>query len=139
MTPPDTPVPYSRLVDITDKLLADSDDNEDRLARGLQALDPDIRNELLVSDLLNAYQVFYYFFRIIPDELVKERMELEPASALVSGLKINEIDLLELIFIVRDAKPIIIVSDGEKAVATFTGREAYTNGMDDMENLDKGS
>ena len=46
------------------------------------ALDPALRNELLVSDLLNAYQAFYYFFRILPDDLVCERLELEPASSL---------------------------------------------------------
>ena len=54
-----------------------------------------VRNELLVSDLLNAWQVFYYFFRTVPDELVRERLELEPASSLVLGVAIDEIDLLD--------------------------------------------
>ena len=51
----------------------------------LDALDTGTRNELLESDLLNAFQVFYYYFRINPDELVKERLELEPASSLHNG------------------------------------------------------
>ena len=49
----------------------------------------------MVSDLLNAWQVFYYYFRTVPDELVKERMELEPASSLPRGLKIDEVEFLD--------------------------------------------
>jgi hypothetical protein len=99
------------------------------LSRGLEALDPDIRNELLVSDLLNAYQTFYYFFRTIPDELIKERLELEPASALVSGVKIDEIDLLDIIFSVHDNKARVVVGDGEKVLKAFKGRTAYADAM----------
>jgi hypothetical protein len=93
-----------------------------------------VRNELLVSDLLNAYQVFYYYFRVFPDELVKERMELEPASSLPQGLKIDEVDILELFFVMKDHKPLIIISDGDKTVATFSGNTAYANGMKYLEN-----
>ncbi len=93
-----------------------------------------MRNELMVSDLLNAWQVFYYYFRTVPDELVKERMELEPASSLTRGLKIDEVEFLELFFIMRDHKPLIVVSDGEKPVATFSGNTAYANGRNYLEN-----
>ncbi len=122
-------IPYKELVDIADKLLEESDYDVDLLARGLDAVEPGIRSELLVSDLLNAYQVFYYFFRTVPDELVMERMELESASSLVRGLKIDEIDLLELIFVVKNTQPSIMVSDGEKVLATFTGKTAYAAGV----------
>lgn len=134
MSSPESPIPYHELVALSDKLLEESDEDDTRLARGLEAIETGPRNELLVSDLLNAYQVFYYFFRIVPDSLVKERMELEPASALVKGLKIDEIELLEMTFIVRDGKPVIIISDGEKAVVTFSGRNAYTDGLKYLEN-----
>jgi len=93
-----------------------------------------MRNELMVSDLLNAWQVFYYYFRTVPDELVKERMELEPASSLTRGLKIDEVEFLELFFVMRDHKPLIVVSDGEKPVATFSGGNAFTDGMAYLEN-----
>ena len=122
-------IPYKELVDIADKLLEESDYDVDLLARGLDAVEPGIRSELLVSDLLNAYQVFYYFFRTVPDELVMERMELESASSLVRGLKIDEIDLLELIFVVKNTQPSIMVSDGEKVLSTFTGKTAYAAGV----------
>ena len=104
------------------------------LTRRIAALDPASRNELLVSDLLNAYQVFYYFFRTQPDELTQERLELEPASSLVRGVKIDEIELFELIFSVVNLEPVITVSDGERPLATYGGKTAYAEGLKFIEN-----
>jgi hypothetical protein len=132
---PDSPaIPFPELVAAADRLLEESDDDVELLATKIGSLDADMRNELMVSDILNAYQVFYYYFRTVPDELVKERMELEPASSLIGGLKIDEVDFLELFFVMKDHKPLIIVSDGEKTVATFSGNTAYANGMKYLEN-----
>lgn len=134
MSPSAHPIPYPDLVALADRLLEESDEDDTRLARGLDAIEPGAWSELLVSDLLNAYQVFYYFFRTVPDMLVQERMELEPASSLVRGVKIDEIDLLEMIFIVKDGQPKIVISDGEKALMTFPGRNAYSEGLKYLEN-----
>jgi hypothetical protein len=132
---PDSPaIPFPELVAAADRLLEESDDDVELLATKIGSLDADMRNELMVSDILNAYQVFYYYFRTVPDELVKERMELEPASSLIGGLKIDEVEFLELFFVMKDHKPLIIVSDGEKTVATFSGNTAYANGMKYLEN-----
>jgi hypothetical protein len=127
-------VPYSRLVAIGDKLLEDADDDIFHLARSMDALEQPVRDELLVSDLLNAYQVFYYFFRIEPDILVQERLDLEPASSLINGLKIEETDLLEMFFGIRNAMPVIVISDGDKVVATFSGKSAYEQGRIFLKN-----
>ena len=134
MSPDKQAVPFPELVALTDRLLEESDEDVGQLATKIGALDADVRNELMVSDLLNAWQVFYYYFRTVPDELVKERMELEPASSLPRGLKIDEVEFLELFFVMKDHKPLIIVSDGEKPVATFSGNTAYANGMNYLEN-----
>jgi hypothetical protein len=134
MSPDRSAVPYPELVALADRLLEESDEDVVRLAKKIGSLDAETRNELMVSDLLNAWQVFYYYFRTVPDELVKERMELEPASSLLRGIKIDEVEFLELFFVMRDKKPLIVVSDGEKAVATFSGNTAYTNGMQYLEN-----
>lgn len=123
-------IPFSRLVAIADRLLEEADDDEAHLARAIDALDQPVRDELLVSDQLNAYQVFYYFFRTEPDLLVQERLDLEPASSLVHGLKIKETDLLEMFFGIRAAKPVIVISDGDKVVATFSGKSAYEQGRE---------
>lgn len=119
---------------MADRLLEESDDDIERLVAGIGSLDAEVRNELMVSDLLNAWQVFYYYFRAVPDELVRERMELEPASSLPGGLKIDEVEFLELYFVMKDHKPLIIVSDGEKPVATFSGGNAFSDGMQYLEN-----
>ena len=134
MSPDSSNVPFPELIALADKLLGESDEDVERLATKIGSLDADVRNELMVSDLLNAWQVFYYYFRTVPDELVKERMELEPASSLPYGLKIDEVEFLELFFVMKDHKPLIIVRDGEKPVATFSGSTAYANGMKYLEN-----
>jgi len=129
-----SPIPYRDLVALVDKLLEESNDDLDLLSAKIGALDADIRSEVMVSDLLNAYQVFYYYFRTVPDELARERMELEAASVLKDGLMIDEVDILSLLFLLEDRKPWIIVSDGEKRLASFTGRTAYAEGMKYLEN-----
>jgi hypothetical protein len=134
MSPDKTPIPYQKLVDTADHLFDACEDDARCLSHNIEALEPDIRNELLVSDLLNAWQVFYYFFRLQPDELLQERLELEPASSLVHGIKIDDIEPLELIFSVTNMEPVIIVSDGEHPLATYKGKTAYTEGLKFMEN-----
>lgn len=123
-----TGILFLQLVAVADHLLEDADDDIAHLARSIDALEPAMRDELLVSDQLNAYQVFYYFFRSEPDMLIQERLDLEPASSLIHGLKIDETDLLEMFFGIRNAKPVIVISDGDKVVATFSGKSAYEQG-----------
>ena len=124
----ENPVPsFPELVRIADCLLEESGEDEDALMRRLETLPGAVRNELLVSDLLNAWQVFYYFFRTVPDELVRERFELEPASSLVDGVEIDEINLLTRVFRVKDGLPEIIVTDGKDPLKTFSGAGAMAD------------
>lgn len=129
-----SPRPFHELVAVVDAILDTCDDDVPCIAKQLGALDPEVRSELIVSDLLNAYQVFFYFFRTVPDVLVMERLELEPASSLRSGLMIDEVDLLEMFFVLRESKPLIIIHDGDKAIATFSGGRAYADGKSYLEN-----
>jgi len=126
--------PFHELVALVDAILDECDDDVPCIVKKLGALEPEIRSELIVSDLLNAYQVFFYFFRTVPDVLVMERLELEPASALRSGLIIDEVDLLEMVFVIRESRPVIIIHDGDKAIATFSGGRAYADGKSYLEN-----
>ena len=134
MNPDGSPVPYHTLVALADHLFEECEDDVKCLSHRIDALDSALRNELLVSDLLNAYQVFYYFFRILPDELLCERLELEPASSLIRGIKIDEVELLDLVFSVKDHEPVITVSDGEHPLVTYKGKTAYAKGMKYIEN-----
>ena len=134
MSPAGSPRPFQELVTVVDAILDECDDDVPCIVKRLGELDPEIRSELIVSDLLNAYQVFFYFFRIVPDILILEQLELEPASSLRTGLKIDEVDLLEMHFLMRNSKPVIVIHDGEKAVATFSGGSAFRDGKEYLEN-----
>ncbi|MEI8330795.1 MAG: hypothetical protein WCF90_03965 [Methanomicrobiales archaeon] len=123
-------IPYARLVAIADTLLEEAEDDTVRLVHAIDALEGEVREELLVSDQLNAYQVFYYFFRTEPDLLAQELLDLEPASSLVRGLKIEETNLLEMVFTIHNTEPVIMINDGDKIVATFLGDAAYKKGRD---------
>lgn len=116
---------YDDLAELADKILENADDEVPVLAEIMDDLEPEIRRELLFSDFLNAYQVFYYYFREEPDILVDERLSLVPASAVQKGVLADERDLLELIFVVEDENPEILVSDGEEILRRFSGPAAY--------------
>ncbi len=116
---------YNELARLADSLFEKSGDDEEALAGLLDTLEPRILSDLLTSDLFNAYQTFYYFFREDPGELEKDTMILLPASALVTGIVIREVDLLEIIFIVRDLVPIVEVREGDVTLATFSGHGAF--------------
>lgn len=134
MTGAASPLPYDELVALVDDILDTCDDEVPCIVNKLEAVDGPARDEILVSDLLNAYQVFYYFFRADPGDLVRERLELEPASSLRAGLLIEETDLLEMYFGIKERKPVIVLSDGDKIVAAFSGTSAYGQGRQFLDN-----
>jgi len=94
-----------------------------------------VRDDLLVSDLLNAFQVFSYFFREVPGDLQMERMILSPASDLAFGVLIDEIDLCKLIFIIVRNEPVIVVSDGEQVLAIFNGSFSYHDALSYIQSI----
>ncbi len=116
---------YRELARLADSLFEESGDDEEALAGLLDGLSPEILADLLVSDLFNAYQTFYYFFREDPGELEKDRMILQSASALNTGVVVREVDLLEVIFIVRVLVPIVEVRKADAILATFSGCSAF--------------
>ncbi|WP_048145768.1 hypothetical protein [Methanosphaerula palustris] len=129
-------VDHETLLEMTaDDIFADCEDDVVCIAEALEDLDPAMRDELLVSDHLNAYQTFYYYFRQIPEELIQERLILQPASALGEGVLVEEIDLYELVFTVHQRGPLMAVSDGEALLETFEGPHAYTRARAYAEDL----
>jgi hypothetical protein len=125
---------YLRLVALVDEILEECEDEVPCIVKKLDALDADTISELIISDLLNSYQVFCFVFRAETDLYLRERLELEPASSLKRGLKIDETDLLEMYFLIRENKPVIVISDGDKVVATFAGKSAYGQGREFLKN-----
>ena len=125
---------YEELGVIADTLLEECDEDAALLAEKIDDLPQPVRTGLLTSDFLNAYQVFYYFFRIQPEEIEMERLILLPASELQYGIWINEIELLDLIFAIIQGEPNILVSDGDKVVARYAGMNAYKEALTYIES-----
>jgi len=121
---------YGELAAIADNLLEESDDDFIALAGELDGLPGPVREELLGSDFLNALQAFYYYFRTVPGDFEAERLMLVPASELQYGIRIDEIELMDLIFAVLDREPVMVIGDGDKALARFTGKTAYRDALD---------
>ncbi len=113
------------LAGIADELLDYADDDDNRLVQGISNLTPGVRSELLISDFLNAYQVYIYLFREIPDELIIDRLLLQPASSLEKGTLLEEIGLVELIFLVQGENPVVQVRIEKDILATFRGKDAH--------------
>ena len=113
------------LAELADRVLAISGENLKTLAEVLDTLDPEAREELLASDLLNALQAFYYYFREIPTPLGEKRLMLHPAAATLEGIVIEEEKDLELLFRVGEGGPIIEVTEAGEQVVRFEGPSAY--------------
>lgn len=120
---------YREMACIAEELLEKTHEDEELLAREFAALPDDLRRELLVSDFFNAYQTYYYFFRQSPGDLERERLILQPASALVQGVMITERELLEIVFRVEDDLPVMSVSDGDQVLVNYRGPDAYTRAL----------
>lgn len=110
---------------IADELLDYADEDDERLVQAIMDLSPEIRSELLISDFLNAYQVYIYLFKEIPGELVVDRLLLQPASSLEKGTLLEEIDLVELILRVEGESPVVQVRIEKDILATFKGKDAH--------------
>ena len=110
---------------IADELLDYADEDDERLVQAIMDLSPEIRSELLISDFLNAYQVYIYLFKEIPGELVVDRLLLQPASSLEKGTLLEEIDLVELILLVQGETPVVRVRIEKDILATFKGKDAH--------------
>jgi hypothetical protein len=119
------PLAYRDLSLVADRILEEGEDDPEALSFALDRLVPGVRDELLASDFLNAWQVFYYHFREDPGELERDRLTLQPGSALSEGVLITEIEFYELFFLIDSKEPVISVRTGKDVVANFRGRDAY--------------
>ncbi len=116
---------YEDLARLAEQILEIGEGDIDALVRALDRLDPEVQTELMESDFLNAWQVFYFFFRTVPSDLIRDRLELVPASSVLSGVLVEEMDLYLVIFGIHEGVPCVAVGDGERILARFTGRAAY--------------
>lgn len=125
---------YYELAELADQILGIANEDIKELSEIIDDLESGLREELLDSDFLNAYQVFYYYFRCNPREIVKERLMLEPATSVKSKIHIDDYDIFEMYFFVKNNNPEIILSDGDVVIKNFSGKDAYKNAVSYAEN-----
>ncbi|HTY51826.1 MAG TPA: hypothetical protein VMB35_01360 [Methanomicrobiales archaeon] len=113
------------LAELADRILAIAGENEKTLAEVLDSLDPEARQELLRSDLLNALQSFYYHFRELPTLLGQERLDLQPAIAALEGIPFEEEKGTELVFRLEPGGPVVEVTELGELLTRFEGSSAY--------------
>jgi hypothetical protein len=116
---------YQTLADIADRIFGRCNDDPSCIAKEIRKLDPDIRNDLLSSDLLNAWQVFWYYFRDYPGDEAVEFMNFHSAGELAKGVPMGGIDIFTLTFQVTGDSPEIALSDDLQEVARFRGSDAW--------------
>ncbi len=122
-------IPYTELSLIVEKILEDCDEDVVCTRMRLSGLDPEILEAVIVSDLLNAWQVFYYFFQQEPGEVAQEILMFTPASELESGVSIGEYRQFSMVFQVKNNRPWIIVSDDIQELNRYSGNKAYTDAI----------
>ncbi|MDD1657231.1 MAG: hypothetical protein LUQ41_02080 [Methanomicrobiales archaeon] len=109
---------------LADRVLQIAGEDDARLAEVLDTLDPDARAALLDSDLLNAFQLFYYHFRTVPDPLAQDRLLLHAAQDAREGILVDSDEDLDVYFLVRDGTPAMEVREADVVLARFDGKDA---------------
>jgi len=123
------------LAALVDRLLEIAGDDPCRLATLLDELDDRDREEVLVSDFVNALQVFVYYFRQEPTILGAERLILHAGSDAVRGIVFEERDIYELFFRVDKTMPVIEIRAGDETVCRFEGESAYRGAIASIDDL----
>ncbi|MDD1724553.1 MAG: hypothetical protein LUQ07_05445, partial [Methanospirillum sp.] len=103
-------IPFAELSGIVDKILTDCDEDVACIRMRLSGLVPETRDAILASDLLNAWQVFFYYYQAYPGDDAVELLIFNPASSLREGVPMGEYGQCHLRFSVTDTEPEIIVS-----------------------------
>jgi hypothetical protein len=116
---------FSDLSEIAEKIFTDCNDDPACIAHHLRRLDPQTLEEILSSDLLNAWQVFFYYFGEIPGDEAVEFLIFHPAGELIRGVPMGDIAIFTLTFIVRNNIPVIVISDDIQEVARYSGKDAW--------------
>jgi hypothetical protein len=110
---------------LADRVLQIAGEDVKMLAEVLESLDPDSRAALLDSDLLNAYQVFFYHFREVPEPLAEDRLLLHAAQESREGILVGGDEDLDLIFFTRQGVPVMEIREADTLVARYEGKDAY--------------
>ncbi len=124
---------YPELSVIVDKIFESCEDDDDCIVNHLARLDDSVRISLLTSDLMNAWQVFYWYFREQPGKDIMETLLFSPAGNLKRGIALEN-GIFSFQFSVKNDRPSIVISDDEGVCATFSGQNAWKQTMNLINN-----
>jgi hypothetical protein len=119
--------PDIRLEALADELYEASEDDDLKLAVLLRELPTEKALRLCTSDLTNALQAYLYAFDEEPKPDIYELLLLEPSSRLIMGIKIDTVELAEIVFGFDTKSELFFIAvwNGEKFLAAFSGPGAY--------------
>jgi hypothetical protein len=121
--------PYDEISNIVDDILSECFDDVECIRVRLCRLDPELKESILTSDLLNTWQVFYYYFQKDPGVDIKEFLLFSPASSLQGGISLGEYNNCNIKFSVRNSIPMIQISDDIQEIAKYSGPDAFDAAM----------
>nr|WP_319539655.1 hypothetical protein [uncultured Methanospirillum sp.] len=125
---------FADLADLVEGILDRCDDDPACIAAELNTLEPEKRAEILSSDLLNAWQVFWYFFEVYPGDEQVEFLVFHSAGELAGGVPMGQAGIFKLTFFVQGGEPGIIIEDDVTEVARFSGRTSWNDAKKYLEN-----
>jgi hypothetical protein len=118
---------YNTLSTIADTIFNRCNDDPSCIAKEIRKLDEETRHDILSSDLLNAWQVFWYYFHEYPGEEGEEFLMFHSAGELSRGVPMGELDIFTITFFVINGEPEIRIADDLHEVAGFTGSSAWAD------------
>ncbi len=125
---------YADLADLVEGILDRCDDDPACIAAELNTLEPETRSDILSSDLLNAWQVFWYFFESYPGNEHVEYLVFHSAGELARGVPMGDAGIFTLTFFVKSGQPGIIIEDDMAEVARFSGLSSWSDTKKFLEN-----
>ena len=120
---------YNEISSLVDDILSECNEDVACIRRRLSGVDEEVRESLLTSDLLNAWQVFYFYFEEDPGEDMLEYLLFSPASSLYKGVSIGTYKKCTIRFMVIDSTPMIQLSDDICELERFSGPDAFKNAI----------
>ncbi|HWQ63221.1 MAG TPA: hypothetical protein VN429_02310 [Methanospirillum sp.] len=125
---------YADLADLVEGILDRCDDDPACIAVALNTLEPGTRNDILSSDLLNAWQVFWYYFQAYPGDEQVEFLVFHSAGELSRGVPMGVAGIFRLTFIVKAGEPCILIEDDIIEIARFKGLSSWSDAQKYLEN-----
>ena len=120
---------YNEISSLVDNILSECNEDVACIRRRLFGVDEEVRESVLTSDLLNAWQVFYFYFEEDPGKDILEYLLFFPASSLYKGISIGAYKNCNIKFRVIDSIPMIQLSDDICELERFSGPDAFRNAI----------